>query len=177
MSRITDTSLEMALRALGSEEAAEAEQLEQRLRANPALAGLEAEWAEMLTDLAADVPEAAAPEGLLDRIDAALDREAPPETRTMRADGGRWSLRSEGVWIRLFDADKDTGINTYMLRCAAGAEIPHHRHPRDEHIFVLEGSISLGDLLLKAGDYHIAKQGSAHPVAKTAEGCVVLVRC
>jgi len=177
MSRVTETSLEMGLSALGSEEGAEAERLAERLRAHPGLAGLEAEWAETLAGLANGVPEVAAPDGLMDRIDAALDVECAPETRTVRAEAGPWRERSAGVWIKLLDKDEETGIGSYLLRCEAGSAIPTHRHARSEHVFVIEGSISFGDLLLRAGDYHVAKQGSEHPIAKTTEGCLVLVRC
>jgi anti-sigma factor ChrR (cupin superfamily) len=63
---------------------------------------------------------------------------------------------------------------TLLLRFAAGAAYPAHRHPGGEEFFVLEGSLD------DAGDRHAAGSFLYHPPGSvhhpsSQEGCVLLV--
>ncbi len=132
---------------------------------------------EALATLASLAPEADPEDGLLERIEARLEVEQMPGTRTLRAEEGTWAEFVPGVWNKLLDRDPETGSKTYLLRCLPNAVIPRHRHARDERLLVLEGEISLGDLPLRAGDFHVAGGGTDHPPAHTREGCLILITC
>src|ERR1700681_3323182 len=56
-----------------------------------------------------------------------LARVAPPHV-LVRADEGAWQSPFPGVEIRQLFVDKVTGAVTSMLRAAAGAVYPAHRH-------------------------------------------------
>lgn len=60
-----------------------------------------------------------------------------------------------------------------FLRYAAGAEVPHHRHPGYEHIFVLEGSQRDARGFYARGSCLVSPPGSSHSVTSD-EGCLVL---
>jgi anti-sigma factor ChrR (cupin superfamily) len=57
-----------------------------------------------------------------------------------------------------------------------GASIQGHHHASAEECLVLEGDLRIGDLHLKAGDYHVAAEGSIHPVLRSQGGAVMFVR-
>lgn len=177
MSRLTETERALAELALGTLEGEERETALARLRRSPALGPLRAAWEAELAALADAVPDAEPPDALFGAIEAAIDRESPDGTRTVRRDGGRWVERSPGIWQKMLRHDPDTGRRTYLLHCEAGAVVPSHAHRHDEELMILEGSIALGGLLLTAGDFHVARAGSDHVDAVTRDGCLVLVRC
>ena len=58
-----------------------------------------------------------------------------------------------------------------------GARYRGHGHSADEVCMVLSGDVTFGGTLtLKAGDYHLAREGHAHPEATSEEGALVYVR-
>ena len=61
------------------------------------------------------------------------------------------------------------------FRAQPGAEFPAHHHDDDEEAYVLSGDLSFDDLVLGAGDYHLARPGVRHPVGRTRRGCMLLV--
>ena len=58
---------------------------------------------------------------------------------------------------------------------APGALFPAHAHDDDEEAYVLSGDLAFDDLVLNAGDYHLARPGVRHPVGRTRGGCMLLV--
>ena len=64
----------------------------------------------------------------------------------------------------------------WLFRLAPGATIPAHVHEADEECIVLDGEARLGDLHLKAGDFHFAPAGSAHGIIRSAQGCTLYLR-
>jgi anti-sigma factor ChrR (cupin superfamily) len=75
---------------------------------------------------------------------------------------------------RLF-ADTRRDSVTMLIRMAPGTEYPAHRHGGAEECLVLEGDIQVGDLSLRAGDYHCAQLDSVHDVTRTTGGCLLLI--
>jgi anti-sigma factor ChrR (cupin superfamily) len=59
---------------------------------------------------------------------------------------------------------------------APGALIEGHHHESPEECLILEGDLSVGELRLNAGDYHVAARGSMHPVLRSQGGAVMFVR-
>ena len=65
---------------------------------------------------------------------------------------------------------------TFLIRAQPGAEFPAHQHDDDEEAYVLTGDLSFDDLVLGAGDYHLARPGVRHPVGRTPrQGCMLLI--
>ena len=84
-----------------------------------------------------------------------------------------WSPLRPGVdaaWIYR----EEGGSAAAYLRYQPGAEVPLHRHPAPEHIFVLEGAQEDEYGHYPAGSVVINPPGTRHTV-RSPEGCLVLV--
>lgn len=145
-----------------------------RLLVDPGFAAEVTALEAALGPLAAQGPDMAPPPELWNRLDAALDAEIATlaGTRTQRFDEGIWEDVSPGVtrkWL--------WGGQTYLLRVAPGATILDHEHAQyTEHCVVLQGSVLLGSLDLRPGDYRVAPQGTRHVRIHSAEGGLMLIR-
>jgi mannose-6-phosphate isomerase-like protein (cupin superfamily) len=93
---------------------------------------------------------------------------------TVRRDDGAWQSLAPDISIKVLDSDDS--MQAYLLRLAPGACLPGHPHAEDEMCFVLEGDATLGDVTVGAGDYHLARAGSAHGDVTTRTGCLLLIR-
>ena len=71
--------------------------------------------------------------------------------------------------------DREKKRITFLIRAQPGAEFPAHQHDDDEEAYILSGDLSFDDLVLGAGDYHLARPGVSHPVGRTRAGCMLLV--
>jgi anti-sigma factor ChrR (cupin superfamily) len=133
--------------------------------------------AETLPELApielAPQRKAALRERLSARVGASKNMPAPGAV-TIHAGEGRWHVIVPGVDFKLLHQDER--VKSFLLRIAAGAEVPAHEHPADEECLVLEGEACVGDLRLRAGGYHLARQGSRHAGnLRSDTGAVVLI--
>lgn len=119
--------------------------------------------------------------GVFDRISARIEassvKDVPslPGTVTLRAGEGVWERIARGVERRTLWDDPATGRHAFLVRVAPGGVVPAHPHAGDEECYVLEGDVAFGPLKLKAGDFHLAKRGMAHPAATSAGGAVFLI--
>ncbi len=96
-----------------------------------------------------------------------------------------WSLRPNdiaalkfqdlraGVEIHVLHETPD-GARAAILRYAAGAEVPSHRHEGYEYIYVLEGAQSDERGSYGAGSFVVNEPGSTHRVSSKS-GCTVLI--
>jgi len=66
-----------------------------------------------------------------------------------------------------------SGRQTILMRMAAGAKLPDHRHLGVEQSFVLEGTLMDDDGACTAGNFVWRRPGSVH-TAWTPDGCVLL---
>jgi anti-sigma factor ChrR (cupin superfamily) len=130
----------------------------------------------LLDDLALEsIEPVAPPHPLRARILAAV-RETPQNSRTVRADEGRWmSLPSSGVSIKLLSTDEKRGTATILMSLDPGSRIAAHDHRGDEETFVVSGSCRIGAVGLSKGDFHRAEAGSHHGDVVSDEGCVLLL--
>ncbi len=103
--------------------------------------------------------------------------EAPArELFTLRALEGPWEETSvDGVSVRRLFVDRAGNRMTALFRMEPGASYPQHVHAGPEECYVLEGDLRVGELVLHAGDYQRAAQGSRHGVQSTQGGCLLLV--
>lgn len=67
-----------------------------------------------------------------------------------------------GITAKVLAVDPARGLVTMLLRGAAGARYPSHRHTAPEECYVVSGRIAIGDLVLNAGDFHHADPDSDH---------------
>ena len=148
---------------------------EARLAREPALREQVARWEALLSRFDRG-NIASPPRDLWARIDRELDREAYPSFHTVRLDDGEWMLVQPGLERKLLYRDPAEGTESYLFRMAPGALIEGHHHARAEECLVLEGDLTVGDLRLNAGDYHVATRGSIHPVLRSQGGAVMFVR-
>lgn len=117
------------------------------------------------------------PGDLLARIEKQIDRLPKVRKMTRRSDEGIWVKRKSKIWQKILNKDRKSGRAIYLLRCEPGATIPPHPHLREEHVFVIEGSFTIGDTLVRAGDYHYSKAGTLHGTLRSETGCLVLIHC
>lgn len=137
--------------------------VEARLAAEPALRAAVTLWEARLAE-AAPREMAAPPPDLWSRIERKLDEgAAAPATRTVHAEEGVWEALLPGVERKMLHVDAAGGRIAYLIRMKAGAALPRHRHPADEHCVVLEGELQIGDLVFGAGAYQLAREGETHP--------------
>ncbi len=66
-------------------------------------------------------------------------------------------------------------MQSYLLRFAPGATISSHPHDRVEECLVVEGDISVGDLRLTAGDYHVVGPDQVHE-PRSEHGALLYIR-
>lgn len=100
---------------------------------------------------------------------------AAPSASTVRAASGDWRRIAPGIEQKVL-CDSGSGMSC-LLRCAPGAALPAHVHRIDEECLVLEGTLRIGDeLVLRAGDFHVAPAGSAHPLTSTDTGVLLYLR-
>lgn len=84
-----------------------------------------------------------------------------------------WESFKEGIEIsRIYD-DAINGPAAALLRYAAGAEVPLHRHGGYEHILILSGSQTDGVEVYGKGTLMISAPGSQHRIVSES-GCIVL---
>jgi anti-sigma factor ChrR (cupin superfamily) len=93
---------------------------------------------------------------------------------TVRAGEGEWREIAPGIERKLL---WERGVaSSSMLRVAPGASFPAHGHPIDEECLVLEGTLRIGSLLLRAGDFHVGLSGVEHEAVSTQDGCLCFLR-
>lgn len=93
---------------------------------------------------------------------------------TVRATDGTWQAIAPLVDIKLLH---DDGISrSILVRLQAGARLPPHDHAADEECIVLEGEGHIGDIFLRAGDFHLAPKGMRHGETYTATGALLFIR-
>ncbi|MDX2104563.1 MAG: cupin domain-containing protein [Alphaproteobacteria bacterium] len=134
-------------------------------------------WEERLGPLAATVAPVAPPPELWHRIDAALDglTRGTRGTTTVRWQDGRWETVAPGV-DRKWLTGTPEGEHSYLLRLAAGAVLPAHRHTRPEHCLVVSGTLTIGALSMGAGDFHWAPETEPHGTIRSASGALLYIR-
>jgi quercetin dioxygenase-like cupin family protein len=133
-------------------------------------------WEMRLAPLALG-DDAAIPAHLFDAIEAKIGQSniELPGTVTLRAGKGDWIDVSPGLKIKHLNRIEAANRQTFMAWLQPGAEYVDHDHDQDEEIYMIEGDLIIGSLVLKAGDFHVARAGRHHPVHRTAAGCLCII--
>jgi anti-sigma factor ChrR (cupin superfamily) len=132
------------------------------------------EFAQSLPPI--DPPEAtraAMRERLLARLGASA---LAPTDRlyTLRLDDGEWRQLNPLVEVKkLFQSGDGRAL---LYRFKPGGRLISHEHPTDEECVMLEGEVHLGDLVLRAGDFHLAPRGVPHQEIHSPTGALFYAR-
>lgn len=127
----------------------------------------------LLETVAPQTPPPALREKVLARARGAA--RALPDFTTVRA-RAPWTSLLPGIEFKMLVYDEPAGTKSFLLRAAPGVRMPAHNHRHFEECLVLDGEFQLGDLRLRAGDYHAAQAGASHGEAYTETGTVVYLR-
>lgn len=162
---------------LGTLDAAARQRFEARIAVDDAAAGAVLAWEERLSPLAGRTDEVKPPPTVWTAIRRRIaDAPAPDGTRTIRAEAGNWEPHSPGVTMKRLHVDETAGMRSFLLCMAPGAVVASHDHPADEECLVLEGELVVGDLTLRAGDYHLAPKGVPHAALEAPAGALLFIR-
>lgn len=127
---------------------------------------------------AAHAPELA-PQRLVNRVRSKVMRSIAEMSlekhSTVHAHENTWHAFLDNVEFKLLN--EVDGIASYLLRLQPGAVLPAHHHPVDEECVVLEGDLRIGEkLILKAGDFHLARKDVPHAEITTENGALIFLR-
>lgn len=131
--------------------------------------------AETLAALFAALRPVAPPPGLEDKVRARIAA-APNTFITVRADAGHWHELTPGVRVKVLTVDSSANTHSLLVAMDAGASMPPHNHATAEECLVLEGEVALGDIVVRAGDFHCAPAGVPHGRVFSAHGVLMFVR-
>jgi anti-sigma factor ChrR (cupin superfamily) len=95
---------------------------------------------------------------------------------TVQAAEGQWRWFAPGITIKELYVDEAAHTRSFLLKLDPGARLPPHEHRTDEECIVLEGELSLGDLTVGAGGYHLAPAGVPHAEITTRTGALIFLR-
>lgn len=164
---------------------------EARLAAQPELARVVHDVRESAVDLAKSSPEFTPPPSLRARLMQRIQGQAEPLSdrqvwRRWKSEGGeRHLIRAShetwqpteftGIEVRCLAVDEAASRVTMMIRMAAGARYPGHRHGGVEECYVLSGDLRQGAQVMGAGDYEWCDRESVHGEQWTEGGCTILI--
>ena len=111
------------------------------------------------------------------RIAARIRDVGPDGTTTIRATDGEWQDFLPLIQRKVLRTDERTGNQTAFYRLRPGARLPSHVHTQQEECLVLEGEVRIGDdFIVRAGDFHVAEPGFAHPESVSVGGALLFIR-
>lgn len=119
-------------------------------------------------------PAGALKEKILSRI---RPPEATPELFDFvpnTGDTGWVPMRVRGAYVKLLSFQKEKGYAVVLGKLDPGTSYPPHHHIGSEQIFILSGDLSIGDVKLRAGDFHNARAGSSHGLNYSETGCTIM---
>lgn len=132
---------------------------------------------KVMTSLLDAMPSISPPQALRAKVLARIHGPTSmKELITLRSDEGAWIKMRPGIEIKLLFNDAQTKSRSLLMRVHAGATFPAHEHDGVEECLVLEGEFNMGNLTLRAGDYHVAPQGIAHADLTSPTGALLFFR-
>ena len=93
------------------------------------------------------------------------------------ADSLEWMPHPElkGIEVKQLAVNEEKGYLMLLIKAAAGAEYPSHKHSGAEECYVIEGDLIVEGKVLGPGDFHHADGGSDHDPLRTKNGCTLLL--
>ena len=105
-----------------------------------------------------------------------LTDDCPAGGITTRTSAAEWFALNDKISVKVLHQDHEKRVQTALWRLQPGAVITAHRHENDEDCLVLEGSIRVGQHLLKQGDFHKMEKGSFHSDLHSEEGALLYLK-
>lgn len=124
--------------------------------------------------LAQAITPDAPPPGLKNRVLGRI-RGAAARPVTLR-EKQAWKELAPGIEYKFLFVDDHARSKSFLLRAAPGVRMPGHFHSGPEECLVIEGEFSMGDITLRAGDFHCVGAGAYHDTASTDIGVLVYIR-
>lgn len=97
-----------------------------------------------------------------------------PAQRTVFLREGSWEKLADGVDTRILWLED--GVVSRYVRLRPGASLPAHDHAVAEECMMIEGEAFFGDILVQAGDFHLAPAGTRHGAVVSEGGALLFVR-
>lgn len=133
--------------------------------------------AEVMAELLANVMPVTPPPGLRARVlNSIAQNAATPSSPVTIRDQEAWRELAPGIRYKMLFTDPAANCKSFLLQADAGVTMPGHSHSGFEECLVLEGSFSMGNLTLYAGDFHAVGKDITHDAASTTTGVLVYVR-
>lgn len=111
-------------------------------------------------------------------LNAALGDAAPSAPRQMfvHAHEGEWKdVGIPGISLKILYTDPKINRTTVLVRIAAGAAYPMHRHVGVEECLVVEGDLVVDGTTLLAGDFTVSFPDKIHLDTHSEAGCLLLI--
>jgi len=179
MSNVTNMEETAANYVLGVLSRKERAAVEAQMASDPAMARYVKEWADRFAPLFDGAKEIEPPEEVFSKIESAIDRRiasGADTSVTIREDEGDWVTIAPGVQKKRLYLDDHAQKEAYLLDFKPGAGMPEHDHHATEDCLVLAGDFWIGDLQLKAGDFHAAFAPSQHLPCRSEHGCRLFIK-
>lgn len=97
-----------------------------------------------------------------------------PRVHTVLATQGKWESIAVGAQEKLLWQDGDA--TSRFIRLEPGSRVVGHTHDGDEECMMLNGDAYFGDVLVQAGEFHLAPAGSVHDEVSSDHGALLFVR-
>ena len=136
-------------------------------------------WTNCFAPLSSGGKEIAPPDGLLEQIEERLDRQklaGGGGSVTIRETEGRWIEIAPGARKKHLYYDDKSRAEAFLIELDPGASLPEHDHDGTEDWLVIAGDFVIGDLRLKAGDFHAAFAASKHAPCRSEAGCRLFIK-
>ncbi|NNE83840.1 MAG: hypothetical protein HKN28_07700 [Alphaproteobacteria bacterium] len=163
---------------LGTLDGDERRQFAAALASDPELQRLVEEWQQRLQALESGAAEVTPSAGLWDRIEAALEGDSAglANSVTLHDGDGEWQQLAAGVEKKVLYFDQAARSESFLLRIAPGTSLPSHDHSSAEECLVIDGTFDIGDIHLKAGDFHAIDGNTTHPDCYSEHGATLYIR-
>jgi anti-sigma factor ChrR (cupin superfamily) len=113
-------------------------------------------------------------ERLAQRIAAETGQEPVMPAPQPRAEPD-WEEAAPGLTYKVLAADTEKDRVSLLVRLAAGAHYPSHRHGGVEELYLLHGELWIDDKKLYPGDYNRAEPGTADQRVWSETGCTCVL--
>ena len=97
-----------------------------------------------------------------------------PALHTVLAGEGDWETIAKGAEQKLLW--RDGAFISRFVRLAPGARLPPHVHDGEEECIMLAGEAFFGDILVRAGEFHLAPHRSVHLETFSETGGMAFLR-
>jgi len=89
-----------------------------------------------------------------------------------KAAGREWASTDYSGIERCLFRNNETGGRSSVVRLARGSRFPRHAHHGTEEVVVLSGTVLIGGVELRQGDYLFTSEGEEHDVVAVVDATI-----